>query len=1032
MKVLHGTWVPETNNGYIREGSFFLWAESSKENGGNTQMRQHIFSLPKKELLEMMNNKLNIGKDYYNSNIEQLFFTIPACDGEPLKSYELMTYSGEEIPEKFELQSFRIECCKIPETQLIKVLNELHFQLMFSESDIIIATDLLYWFHYTQSLKEVILKDQYIPFLKYHISDKKDNDFKLYPAWKIVSDKYEKNIIKYSEIIPQICLSTAREYSSNKEFFTAESLLRHFSENIIKQMIRNTKFPTKFQNQVKGTIIEYFITNYRNEYIPVSEKGLLEKYKKWLVWKDKILESHTDNKFNLYFKLEEAKNENEEWQVHLLIESKKEKELIPLKTYWNLTQTKKNSLKKSFGPELEKNILMSLGYAARIYPKIWEALDTDQPSTFSLNIEEAFDFLKEKSFILEDSGYKVIMPEWWNPQIKYKAKLRLKTITPKSMGRVNNKLFTTESLINYQYQLAIGNETVSEEEWKKLVNTKTPLVKFRGEWLELDLEKMREMYDLWKKNADKEKKINLLDMMKLAADESRFEIQHDKTLFEMMTKLRDKTKFELIKTPKKFKGNLRKYQQRGVSWIQYLETLGLNGCLADDMGLGKTIQVIAMLINEKEENEKLSTLLVAPTSVLGNWKIETAKFAPNLKTVIHHGSKRINDKSKFKEMFEQNDIIITSYSLLKKDEGLFKSVDWHRIIIDEAQNIKNPKSAQTKSLLQLKSEHKLALTGTPIENRLLDLWSIFNFLNHGYLDSHTAFRKLFEIPIQKENNRDKANLLKNLVEPFILRRLKTDQSIIKDLPDKVEQIVYCNLTKEQGSLYEAVVKDIEKQLNEKEGIERKGLILASLLRLKQICNHPLQFLQDNSEFSGERSYKLSRLAEMIEEIISSGESLLIFSQFREICEELNQFIIKKMHYKTFLLHGGINRTKRQKMIEEFQNPETEPSVFILSLKAGGVGITLTKANHVFHFDRWWNPAVEEQATDRAFRIGQKKNVFVHKFLAIGTLEEKINQLIEDKKKLSGSIIGSDESWLTELDNDSFKKLIALNKNAVME
>ncbi|HEY9638881.1 MAG TPA: DEAD/DEAH box helicase, partial [Coleofasciculaceae cyanobacterium] len=371
-------------------------------------------------------------------------------------------------------------------------------------------------------------------------------------------------------------------------------------------------------------------------------------------------------------------------------------------------------------------------------------------------------------------------------------------------------------------------------------------------------------------------------------------------------------------------------------------------------------------------------------------------------------------------------------TLARKDEKLLGSVDWHRLVVDEAQNIKNPKAAQTKAIAKIPAHHRLALTGTPVENRLLDLWSIFNFLNPGYLGKEAQFRQSFEVPIQKNNDKVKSATLKKLVEPLILRRVKTDQSIIKDLPDKVEQKLFCNLTKEQASLYEAVVKDVEQQLASAEGIQRKGLILATLMKLKQICNHPMQFLQDDSDFTPERSHKLSRLTEMITEAIEEGESMLIFSQFTEIGEALEKYIRHTLHYNTYYLHGGTHRNKRERMITEFQDPESEPSVFILSLKAGGVGITLTKANHVFHFDRWWNPAVEDQATDRAFRIGQKKNVFVHKFVAIGTLEERIDQMIEDKKKLAGSIVGSDESWLTELDNEAFKQMIALNRNAIME
>jgi len=373
-------------------------------------------------------------------------------------------------------------------------------------------------------------------------------------------------------------------------------------------------------------------------------------------------------------------------------------------------------------------------------------------------------------------------------------------------------------------------------------------------------------------------------------------------------------------------------------------------------------------------------------------------------------------------------MLITSYTLARKDNALLTSIDWHRVVLDEAQNIKNPKSAQTKAILKLKSNHRLALTGTPVENRLMDLWSIFNFLNPNYLGKQTQFRKNYELPIQRDNDRIKSTVLKQLIQPFILRRLKTDKNIIKDLPDKIESKQYCNLSKEQASLYQAVVKDVEQQLEEKQGIERQGLMLSTLMKLKQICNHPMQFLQDGSAFTSERSHKLERLSNMLAEAIEEGDSVLIFTQFTEIGEQLVQYLNKEKHYPTHY----VSRKKRDQMIEDFQDPDSPPSIFVLSLKAGGVGITLTRANHVFHFDRWWNPAVENQATDRAFRIGQKKKVFVHKFITLGTLEERIDQMIADKQKMADNIVGNDESWLTKLDNQAFKELIALNKNSIME
>jgi len=471
----------------------------------------------------------------------------------------------------------------------------------------------------------------------------------------------------------------------------------------------------------------------------------------------------------------------------------------------------------------------------------------------------------------------------------------------------------------------------------------------------------------------------------------------------------------------------------GWPWLGYLESLGLNPCLADDMGLGKTLEVITRLLDERRSGETVGpTLVIAPTSVLGNWRKEIERFAPSLRTLVHQGSSRDRDERHFRDSCRESDVVITSFALARLDEKLLRAVGWGRVVVDEAQNIKNPEAAQTRAIAKIAAPRRLALTGTPVENRLRDLWSIFNFLNPGYLGKEAQFRKSFELPIQKDNDSTRAATLKRLVEPFILRRVKTDQRIIADLPDKIEQKVYCQLTPEQASLYAAVVKDVEEQLDEADGIQRKGLILATLLKLKQVCNHPAQFLQDGSAFASERSHKLQRLSEMVEEAIASGDSLLVFTQFTEIGSALEEYVARNLHCGTFYLHGGTSAAQRERMIEAFQDPETEPSVFILSLRAGGVGLNLTRANHVFHFDRWWNPAVEEQATDRAFRIGQRKNVFVHKFVALGTVEERIDQMIEDKRRLSGMIVGAGESWLTELDNNSFKELIALRREAVLE
>lgn len=1059
MKVLHGTWIPHQETEFVQTGAFYLWVETSIANKQQSQSKRiHPSQLPKTELEAFLGRELGIQKTSsrkITDSISPKYFALPTANNQPLPSPELTKYLEVEIPEHCEeFQYWKIDCYQATTeiktntgtykkvTNVIKLLNDLHFLALHNSEEVQLGSDLLFWYHYTQSFKQVILKDQYIPALKYRElppakgkRKQQANQFEVYSTWEIISEKYESDIQRYREYMPLICVAGCPTAQVTVEFFSRETLLRHFSECLLQEVVTNTPSTIKFADQISNTLLYSCV--YPDQDSPQNSNQAREEYKQWYAWKEKITRTQTAATFDLGFQLHEATaDQADNWQIHFLVASKQDPSLkLTLDDYWHLNGETKKDIQKYFGIDFETTLLLNLGYAARIYPKLWEGLETDQPTGVQLSLSTAFEFLKESAWILENAGYKVIVPSWWTPEGRRKAKIRLKTSSRKpSAAKNNGGYFSLDSIVQYQYELSIGDQVVTSKEWQQLVNAKTPLVQFRGQWIELDQNKMQQLLEFWQSHTKDQPEMTLLDVMKLTVEsEDELEVAHDDFLAEMMAKLQDKSKLEAIPDPSKLQGTLREYQKRGVAWLQYLENLGLNGCLADDMGLGKSIQVIARLVNEKEStNSLLPTLLIAPTSVVGNWQKEIAKFAPHLQVMVHHSGDRLKNAEQFKIACCQHDIVITSFTLARKDEKLLGSLEWHRLVLDEAQNIKNPKAAQTRALLKLAAKHRLALTGTPVENRLLDLWSIFNFLNPGYLGKEAQFRKIFELPIQKENDRVKSTMLKKLVEPFILRRLKTDQSIINDLPDKVEQKLYCNLTKEQASLYEAVVKDVSEKLNAIEGIQRKGLILSTLLKLKQICNHPMQFLQDGSEFSGDRSHKLSRLAEMVEEAVSEGESLLIFSQFTEIGHALEKYLKQTFHYNTYYLHGGTSRTRREQMITEFQNPETEPSVFILSLKAGGVGITLTKANHVFHFDRWWNPAVEDQATDRAFRIGQKKNVFVHKFVAIGTLEERIDQMIEDKKKLSTAIIGADESWLTELDNEAFKQLITLNKNAILE
>ncbi len=1048
MHVIHGTWIPDDTHEFIQRGAFYLWVETDTPQGASRRGTGsvHPRHLAHTALATFLMEKLGLQEPVSGALARTLctkYFLLPTAAGKPSPSFELLRYVDEEEPMEFDLAPWQVCCYQV--SDIITALNDIHFIALHAAEDFQLGADLLFWHQYSQAIKGIMAKDQYIPALKYQaISStptkskraKNDSSFELHPAWELLSDAYETTIQRYVAAMPGVCTAGLNS-PDGAALFDKGALLRHFSECLLHNIVTGTPFTAKFDQQIAGTLLYGGVYPYRPA-LPQSPADALQDYKHWLAWRANLTRVHTEAGFTLCFRLEEASlADTDKWRLHFLVASRRDPSLkLSLDDYWYLDEQTRVEVIRHFGQDFEKNLLLSLGYAARIYPKVWDGLATDRPTGCHLTLDEAFAFLKESAWVLGDAGYAVIVPAWWTPEGRRRAKVRLKTAlrSPKGSAAASNGYFSLGAIISYEYQLSIGGQVVTEEEWQQLVNAKTPLVQFRGQWMELDRDKMQQLLQFWQTHQHEEQEITLLDMLKIGTEaEDDLEWDHDQSLRDMLSRLHDKNAFAPIQDPQNLQGSLRDYQKRGVAWLQYLEDLGLNPCLADDMGLGKTLEVIARLLKEREEADSVPpTLVIAPTSVLGNWRKEIERFAPQLRTLVHQGSTRLKDKQTFAETSQTYDVVLTSFALARLDEKLLQSIEWHRVVVDEAQNIKNPHAAQTRAILKLAAPRRLALTGTPVENRLRDLWSIFNFLNPGYLGKETQFRKTFEEPIYKGNDLASSATLKKLVEPFILRRVKTDKRIIDDLPDKIEQKMYCTLSSEQASLYEAVVKDVTEQLNGAEGIQRKGLILSTLLKLKQICNHPAQFLQDGSAFTTERSHKLQRLGEMIEEVIDSGESALIFTQFTEVGGELERYLEHTLHYNTYYLHGGTSVARRERMIAEFQDPETEPSLFILSLRAGGVGLNLTKANHVFHFDRWWNPAVEDQATDRAFRIGQRKNVFVHKFVAMGTMEERIDAMIEDKKRLSSLVVGADESWLTELDNDTFKELIALRRSAVLE
>lgn len=684
----------------------------------------------------------------------------------------------------------------------------------------------------------------------------------------------------------------------------------------------------------------------------------------------------------------------------------------------------------------QETLLRGLGLASRLYAPIASSLEQPYPASCRLTPLQAYEFLKSVAWRFEDSGLGVVLPpslanrEGWANRLG----LKIRAQTPQQ----KKDRLGLQSLLNFEWELAIGGQTLSKAEFDRLVALNSPLVEINGEWVELRSQDVKTAKAFFAARKDKPA-FSLEDALRLSTGDTQaieklpvVSFEASGALQELMATLTNNQALEPLPTPASFQGQLRPYQARGVAWLAFLERWGMGACLADDMGLGKTIEFIAFMLHLKEQEAlEQPTLLVCPTSVLGNWEREVKKFGPTLKVLMHHGDKRPKGKA-FAKAVQGHDLVITSYALIYRDVQALQSVSWQGIVLDEAQNIKNPEAKQSQSVRQLQSSFRIALTGTPVENRLQELWSILEFLNPGYLGSRQFFQRRFAMPIEKYGDAASLQTLRSLVQPFILRRLKTDSEIIQDLPEKQEMTVFCGLSAEQAALYQRVVEESLAKIESAEGLQRRGMILALLVKLKQICNHPAQYLKEATLGPQHHSGKLLRLEEMLEEALSEGDRALIFTQFAEWGKLLKPYLEQQLGREMLFLYGSTSKKQREEMIDRFQHDPQGPPIMILSLKAGGVGLNLTRANHVFHFDRWWNPAVENQATDRVFRIGQTRNVQVHKFVCTGTLEEKIHEMIESKKALAEQVVGAGEQWLTELDTDQLRNLLLLDRNAVIE
>ncbi len=744
----------------------------------------------------------------------------------------------------------------------------------------------------------------------------------------------------------------------------------------------------------------------------------------------RTLGSREELPYQLGLRIEEPEGSNP-WFVHFLLSSsKKGMPDLSAARIWSDEPISGIADKA----RLRERLMLQLGQAARVWYMIGDAMRAPAPTGVPLDSGEVYYFLDKVSLLLEEAGFTVDTPLWWSrPELAEKLTARAR-VSAKT-GRAPASL-SLQDLVQFDWEIALGGEVISREELKKFAERAQPFVKLNGNWVHLDPAQVREALELWKDQPDGE--IRLRDVMRLALGggaatrKIRFTgVDASGWFKKLLDQLSGNTAFEEIVPPAALNGTLRPYQVRGYSWLSFLRRWGLGACLADDMGLGKTIQALALMVRDWEAGQREPVLLVCPTSVVGNWKKEAGRFAPGLPVVVHHGLGRAKGE-KFHDEINGKALVISSYSLLHRDVDQLREVQWGGVILDEAQNIKNQDTRQAHAARELSAGYKIAMTGTPVENHVGELWSIMNFLNPGLLGGAAEFRKHFLMPIQSGADKTAVERLRKLTGPFVLRRLKSDKSVIADLPEKMEMKVYCNLTKEQAALYDSVVQDALHSVDRQTGMKRKAAVLSMLLRLKQICNHPAHYLRDGSKLEG-RSGKLSRLTEMLEEVLEVKEKALIFSQFAEMGKLLEDHLSAVFPSRTLRLDGSVPAKQRQQLVESFESTKDDsPKLFVLSLKAGGTGINLTAANHVFHFDRWWNPAVENQATDRAYRIGQVKNVQVHKFVCTGTLEETIDEMIERKRAVAEDVISAGEAWLTELSTTELRDILMLRKDAVGE
>ncbi len=714
-----------------------------------------------------------------------------------------------------------------------------------------------------------------------------------------------------------------------------------------------------------------------------------------------------------FFKIEKVEDELFRLKVHIKNRKTEESVLID-KLYTDETVFEANS------SDIARIVEKQLNYAIRYMPELEVLFEDEDKLALDLNLNEVYKIITQTAYYLQKAQIEVVLPKELVNIVIPRASINAKVKASRSeeladiLNSNSSSKISLDDILDFSYEIAIGNDKISLEEFNKLVENSTGLIKYKNKYVLIDKEDSKKIFEqIAKSNLKSMSRMELIHAA-MSGQIDEYDFDYDDAFARV---IKDFTKPVDVTVPKELKGELRPYQQVGLKWLWTNISKGFGACVADDMGLGKTIQVISLILKMKENGDlKKPVLVICPTTLMGNWKKELEMFAPSLDAVIYHGSERQLDIN--------HDVILTTYAIMRIDVEELKKHTWSVIIVDEAQNIKNPDTAQTLAIKMLKSDVKIAMTGTPVENRLTELWSIFDFINKGYLGSLKDFQKSYAIPIERFKETSRASKLKMSVSPFVLRRLKTDKNVITDLPEKMVLNEYCYLSKSQAVLYEKTLNEMMEKISGFTGINRRGNIFKLITALKQICNHPYQFLK-SGEMSKEQSGKMEKCVSTVQTILENGEKTLIFTQYKEMGDILTKIIAQECNTEPLFFHGSLTVPQREELINKFQNDDNT-KVMILSLKAGGTGLNLTSATNVIHYDLWWNPAVEDQATDRTYRIGQDKNVMVHRMITLGTFEEKIDEMLKSKKELADLAVYEGEKIITELSDEEIYNIFTLS------